>query len=63
MIYRGYRIKFDPPPIPVRNMDWDWCPVDYDGPEDPRGGRASSMDDAKAWVDEELEELCTTQPH
>ena len=51
LTYRGYHITYDPPPIPLRNWDWDYCPLDYDGPEDPRGGRARSLEDAKACVD------------
>ena len=58
MIYRGYEIVCRPKPIPADcGVDWDWYPVDYDGPEAYRGGVASSEDGAKAYVDDELEDL------
>ncbi len=30
-IYRGWSIKFDFPPIPVRHFDWSATHPDYDG--------------------------------
>jgi hypothetical protein len=55
--YRDYRIVHNPKPIPDRSNDFDWFPLDYDGPEDPRGGCAISIDAAKQCIDEELLEV------
>lgn len=54
----NYTITYDPPPIPIRTFDYLWSHVDYDGPEDPRCGRASSHE---ACVEDikELEETPT----
>lgn len=49
--YRGFRIDYDPPPIPVRDCDWHWTHEDYDGPEDNRYGHAPSLEAAKADID------------
>ena len=40
--YRGYRIYFDPPPIPVRDCDWHFVPEDWDL-DDRRHGHAASL--------------------
>ncbi len=40
--YRGYTIRLDPPPIPTRQFDWQYCHDDYDGPPDSRCGAAAS---------------------
>ncbi len=53
--WRGYEIRFDPPPIPDRRHDWAYAHRDYDGPPDPRCGRAASLEDACREIDE-LEE-------
>lgn len=50
-VYRGYRIHYDPPPIPIRSCDWQFFHEDYDGPEDGRCGFAGSLADAKAEID------------
>ena len=52
--YRGYTIRFNPPPIPIRSHDWEFVHVDYDGPEDSRIGTASSVDAAKSEIDEQI---------
>jgi hypothetical protein len=49
--YRGFRIDYDPPPIPVRTCDWQFAHEDYDGPEDNRCGHAESLEAAKAEID------------
>ena len=54
MIYREYRIVHNIKPIPDRSNDWDWFPLDYDGPEDPRGGSTSGLTEAIACIDEEV---------
>ena len=36
----GYVAEYNPPPIPMRNCDWQFAHADYDGPEDPRCGCA-----------------------
>ena len=51
MIYRNYRIQYDPPPIPIRSCDYQFVHVDYDGPGDHRHGAASSLEMAKAEID------------
>lgn len=57
--YGQWTIEFDPPPIPVRDSDWNFAHDDYDasyeGEEDGYvdnglGGRASSIADAKAQI-------------
>lgn len=50
--YRGFRVWFEPPPIPVRDCDWHWTHVDYDGPEDGRCGHAASLEGARAEIDD-----------
>lgn len=55
-LYRGYRITYDPPPIPTRACDWQYAHVDYDGPGDNRCGYAASLDDAKRDIDALYEE-------
>lgn len=61
LTYRGYAIEYDPPPIPVRGLDWVWCIADgYDGAvdsNDPRCGRAASIEDCLSAIDELIEEL------
>lgn len=52
MIYRNYEISYDPPPIPMRGMDYNFAHVDFDGPEDHRCGCAASVDDAQSRIDE-----------
>lgn len=32
--YGSWRIYFDPPPIPIRTLDWTYVHDDYDGAED-----------------------------
>ena len=32
--YRGYLIDYDPPPIPVRDCDWQYAHKDFDGAPD-----------------------------
>lgn len=61
-IYRGFRIHYDPPPIPVRDCDWQWVHVDYDGPEDNRYGHAPSFEAAKADIDEWWDDHGATAP-
>lgn len=56
--YGDYVIRYNPPPIPTRMWDYEFCHVDYDGPEDKRCGRASSVEDALQQIDElQAEEL------
>lgn len=55
--YRGFRIDYDPPPIPDRNHDWRWASEDYDGPGDRRCGTSKSLPAARQDIDELLEEL------
>jgi hypothetical protein len=52
MEYRGYRIYFDPPPIPIRTCDWQYVHNEYDGPEDRRCGSARTEFDCMLEIDE-----------
>lgn len=57
--YRGYHIRHDPPPIPVRCADWQWWHDDYDGApdgNDNRCGHSASLEQAKADIDEMISE-------
>lgn len=54
--YRGFRVFRDPPPIGIRDMDWAYVHEDYDGPEDHRIGRASSLQACKENIDEGYKE-------
>lgn len=57
--YRGYRITYDPKPIPDRRWDWDFVHEDYDGapnypgdgPGDHRCGNAASVEACRAEID------------
>lgn len=49
--HRGWRIDYDPPPIPDRRWDWAFSHPDYDGPGDPRFGQAATLEAAKAEID------------
>jgi hypothetical protein len=48
MLYRGFLITYDPPPIPMRGFDYEFSHVDFDGPDDHRCGVAGSIYEAKA---------------
>lgn len=50
-VYRGYRITYEPPPIPARNCDWQFVHLQYDGPEDRRSGHADSLEGARGEID------------
>ena len=53
--YRSYTIRFDPPPIPDRNHDWQCSHDDYDGAPDSMDGRCFSgptVQDCKDQIDE-----------
>lgn len=53
--YGKWRIYFDPPPIPIRTLDWTYVHDDYDGAEDSgdrRCGYAGSIEECKADIDE-----------
>lgn len=61
--YKDYTIHYDPPPIPIRTMDWHFYHKDYDGaPEylydgfssDTRCGDGPSVEDCKAQIDEQI---------
>ena len=54
--YRNYTIRYDPPPIPIRTMDWQFWHYDYGGPEDGRCGSGNSEQDCIAQIDEMEEE-------
>lgn len=59
--YRGWTISYDPPPIPVRDMDWHFIHPDFDasweGEEDGYvsnglAGYGASVEDCKAQIDD-----------
>ena len=60
MIYKGYKIYYDPPPIPVRTHDWRFVHEDYDGgpeysygnPTDDRCGAGPTKEDCMRQIDE-----------
>jgi hypothetical protein len=64
IVYRGYVITYYRKPIPTNAFDYDFQHQDFDGgpweaggpPMDHRYGNASSVDDAKAQIDEMIEE-------
>lgn len=52
--YGDWHIQYNPPPIPVRNCDWQFWHDDYDGAPDAfdnRHGSAASPEDAKMEID------------
>lgn len=52
MMYRGYWINYNPPPIPIRTHDYHYWHDDYEGPGDHRHGTAESIDACKKQIDE-----------
>lgn len=58
--YRGYIIRYAPPPIPIRTSDWQFEHDDYDPtpyeiggpPGDHRAGYGASIEDCMAQIDE-----------
>lgn len=50
--YRGWDISYDPPPIPIRQFDWQGTHPDYDGDEDSRFLQAATLEELKADIDE-----------
>lgn len=56
--YRDFKVYFDPPPIPVRTMDWHFEHDDFDGApdaHDPRAGHGSSAADCVRQIDEMMD--------
>ena len=64
IMYRGYHIYYDPPPVPTRQWDWhfyhdDYDPTPehlYDPPSDHRNGDAPSILGCMAEIDMQIEE-------
>lgn len=55
--YRGFVISYDPPPIPIRTMDWHYTHENYDGAPDAyddRHGHCASLEECKAEIDREF---------
>lgn len=50
--YRHFRLYYDPPPIPARQMDWQAVHEDYDGPGDSRVFYAETEAEARQQVDD-----------
>lgn len=51
--YRGHVISYDPPPIPIRNCDWQATDPNLDG---TITGNGATLDECKAAVDAWIEE-------
>ena len=59
-MYRGFRITYWAPPIPVRDMDWHFEHDDFDGAPDAydsRHGHGSSAADCARQIDEYYDDL------
>lgn len=57
--YGDWLISYNPPPIPVRNCDWQFCHKDFDGAEDAgdmRYGHAGSKLAAMDEIDDLVED-------
>jgi hypothetical protein len=54
--YRNYEIRYWMKPVPVRDWDWDWHHKDFDL-DDHRYGHSKTLEDAKADIDEQIEEM------
>ena len=57
--YRGYTISYWAKPVPTRAWDYDFSHEDYDGAPDSgdnRCGNARSLEQAKEFIDELIEE-------
>lgn len=57
--YRGWQIEYSPPPIPVRDFDWNATHPDYDGAagaDDNRRVFGKSWDAVRSEIDEYFEE-------
>lgn len=54
--YKGWKVCYDPKPIPDRRHDWDFIHDDYDGAPDSGNrhlcGTAASFEDALRQIDE-----------
>lgn len=48
--YRGWLVRYDPPPIPVRDFDWTATHPDYDGEGDNRHVFGKDLHDLKRAV-------------
>jgi hypothetical protein len=51
VVYRGYHVYYDPPPIPLRTCDWHFVHLDWDE-GDKRCGHAVTAKDAYAQIDD-----------
>jgi hypothetical protein len=50
--YGNWRISYNPPPIPSRNCDWQFCHKDFDGAEDACDDRYGSAETLLGAMDE-----------
>lgn len=60
LTYRGYHIRYNPPPIPTREYDWQWAHQNFDGSWDAndfRCGASASLEAAKVAIDEQIYSL------
>lgn len=58
--YGNWEISYNPPPIPSRNCDWQFCHKDFDGAEDAcdnRYGHAASLLEAMGDIDDREDDL------
>lgn len=56
VVYRDFVIEYWCKPISIRDFDYDFVHIDYDGPEDSRKGHGKSIEDCKKQIDEMLSE-------
>lgn len=56
-IYKGFRITYEPKPIPLSCFDYDWY-----SPESGDGGSGSTVEDCKSQIDEILEHISSGCP-
>lgn len=64
--YGDWTISYDPPPVPFRDMDWEFTHRDYDADYDGEswssnglGGRCGSLDECLS----EIAEIEEDHPH
>lgn len=60
VLYKGYKISYNPKPIPTDQMDWDFVHDDFDGAPDSndrRCGSAASVEACKGEIDDLIEDL------
>ncbi|MNS40589.1 hypothetical protein D3C72_729110 [compost metagenome] len=60
VVYKGFKIYYDPKPIPTNKLDWNWVHDDFDGAPDSndrRCGSAESIDACIVEIDDLIEDM------